>query len=197
VYNIKHGGAEMNFSTRLKFLRNEHGLTQKELSDKLSELLPDGINISKSSISMWEIDERTPELETFELLADFFNVDMDYLKGKSDIERKSSLYFLSDTETRKTVRVNIYGKIPAGMPKEASEEIIGEEDIPKEWTKGGQEYIALKVTGDSMYPKYLNDDIIILRLQNDCESGQDAVVYVDGYDATLKTVIKHCKKITA
>ena len=45
--------------------------------------------------------------------------------------------------------------------------------------------------GDSMYPKYLEGDTIIVEVRHDCESGQDAIVYVNGYDATLKTVIKN------
>ena len=42
-----------------------------------------------------------------------------------------------------------------------------------------------------MYPKYVEGDTIIVKLQPDCENGQDAVVYVNGYDATLKKVIKN------
>ena len=44
-----------------------------------------------------------------------------------------------------------------------------------------------------MYPKYMDGDTLIIRLQPDCESGQDAVVYINGYDATLKKVIKNKK----
>lgn len=71
----------MEFGDRIKELREENKLTQQQLADS--------INISKSSISMYENNNRVPELETFEALADFFNVDMDYLKGKSDIRRKN------------------------------------------------------------------------------------------------------------
>lgn len=67
----------MTFAERLKLLRKERRLTQ----EKMAELT----GISKSSISMYENGNRIPELETFESLADFFNVNMDYLKGKSDI----------------------------------------------------------------------------------------------------------------
>lgn len=73
----------MTFGERLKLLRDEAGISQQYLADK--------INISKSSISKYEKGERTPELDTFEALADFFNVDMDYLKGKSDIKKSYSV----------------------------------------------------------------------------------------------------------
>ena len=71
----------MEFGDRIKELRLECKLSQQELAS--------AVKISKSSISMYENNNRMPEIETFEALADFFNVDMDYLKGKSDIKRKN------------------------------------------------------------------------------------------------------------
>ncbi len=40
-----------------------------------------------------------------------------------------------------------------------------------------------------MYPKYLEGDVVILRLQSTCENGQDAAVYVGDFEATLKKVL--------
>lgn len=71
------------FSERLKLLRGERGLSQQELSKLLGVL-------SKSSINMYERGEREPSIETLELIADFFNVDMDYLLGKSDIPNRNA-----------------------------------------------------------------------------------------------------------
>lgn len=86
------GGDNMKFANRLKKLRSEHGLNQQELANIAG--------VSKSAISMYENGNRLPELETFEKIADYFNVDMDYLKGRSGIERDSeSVYYLND-ETR-------------------------------------------------------------------------------------------------
>lgn len=64
------------FAERLKELRNNKDLTQDELAK--------AIKISKSSINMYERGEREPKFETLEAIADFFNVDMDYLLGRSD-----------------------------------------------------------------------------------------------------------------
>ena len=50
-----------------------------------------------------------------------------------------------------------------------------------DWVANGDKFIGLKVKGNSMYPKYIEDDTIIVKLQPDCESGQDAIVYVNGY----------------
>lgn len=70
-----------NFNNQLKTLRQETGLSQQELANK--------IGISKSSINMYERGEREPGIETLKRMADFFNVDIDYLLGKSQVKRKT------------------------------------------------------------------------------------------------------------
>lgn len=89
----------------------------------------------------------------------------------------------------KTIRVPVYGRIPAGVPIEAVEEIEDYIDVDVE-TADGKELLALKVVGDSMYPKYLDGDYVLIQRQPDCESGQDCAVRVNGCDVTLKRVIK-------
>lgn len=65
-----------DFQNIFKRLRTASGLTQAELSQKL--------NISRSTIGMYETGAREPDFETLELIADFFNVDIDYLLGRTD-----------------------------------------------------------------------------------------------------------------
>lgn len=72
------------FPERLKALRNNFGLSQQKLADVIG-------NISKSSINMYERGAREPSFETMEAFADFFNVDLDYLYGKSDIPNRSAV----------------------------------------------------------------------------------------------------------
>ena len=71
-----------NFAERLRALRVNFGLSQQKLADKLG-------GVSKSSINMYERGEREPGLEMMEAFADFFNVDLDYLYGKSDVPNRS------------------------------------------------------------------------------------------------------------
>lgn len=61
-------------------LRKEKELTQDELSQELG--------VSKSSIAMWETGQRLPSPDVYELIADFFNVDIDYLYGRTDIRQR-------------------------------------------------------------------------------------------------------------
>lgn len=62
------------FGQRLKELRNDRGISQNELSKH--------IGVSKSSVNMYERGEREPGFETLDAIADFFNVNMDYLLGR-------------------------------------------------------------------------------------------------------------------
>jgi len=169
-------------------LRKSQKLTQSDLADSLNRKFNTKIN--KSMISKWENNKEVPRMEYIRNVASFFSVSLDYIIGLEENIEPDKLNNVTPIQNRLSQVIKIYGKVPAGVPIEAIEETIGEEEIPSEWFKGGQEYIALRVSGDSMYPKYIDGDIVIIKLQPDCESGQDAVVYVNGYDATLKTVIK-------
>ena len=64
------------FDNILKLLRSERNMSQQELADALG--------ISKSSINMYERGERQPNFELLETIADFFNVDIDYLLGRTN-----------------------------------------------------------------------------------------------------------------
>ena len=68
-----------HFSDRIKSLRIERGITQEQLAAMLK--------VSRSTIGMYEAGKREPDFETSEAIADIFNVDMDYLTGRSDIQR--------------------------------------------------------------------------------------------------------------
>ena len=72
------------FSDRLRSLRVNFGLSQQKLADSIG-------NVSKSSINMYERGEREPSLETMEAFADFFNVDLDFLYGKSDVPNRTQV----------------------------------------------------------------------------------------------------------
>ena len=78
-----------NFSKVFKSLRIKSGLTQQEIADKLK--------ISRSSIGMYENGEREPSFEILETIADFFNVDMNYLLGnKESSEHIPDSYYLNE-----------------------------------------------------------------------------------------------------
>lgn len=153
--------------TRLRQCREQAGLSQKEVAVSLGVKAP--------SVSNWESGRTSPSSKNLQMLAKLYHVNMEYLTGIS---------------AEKGINIPVLGRIPAGIPIEAIEDIIDWEEIPKEWVTGDKQYFALKVRGDSMSPEYLDGDVIILRKASDCDSGKDCAVMVDGNDATFKRIRK-------
>ena len=147
-------------------------MSQRELAQKLF--------VSQQAVAKWERGDATPNPETVVKIAEIFEVSTDELLGKA-----------ANGTAAKGLRIAVLGSIPAGIPVEAVEEILDWEEIPPEWAAGGREYFGLKVKGDSMYPKYLDGDTVILRRQNYCDTRDDCAVMVNGDSSTLKQVILH------
>lgn len=112
-----------------------------------------------------------PRDTTLKKIADYFNVPVSYFSGKEP------------------AKIPVYGKVAAGIPIEAITDIEDYEEITPELAAKGN-YIALKIKGDSMSPYILNGDTVIVRLQNDCEDGDIAIVLVEQNDATCKKIKK-------
>ena len=93
-----------------------------------------------------------------------------------------------DRDTPNT-RIPVLGKVIAGIPLDAVEEIIDYEEIPIEMAKNG-EYFALQIKGDSMEPKFSAGDVVIVRKQEDVDNGDIAIVLVNGNEATVKKIRK-------
>lgn len=140
------------------------------------------IDLSKGASYKWKTSD--PSMDTLKRLAEYFNVPVDVFTDGGNTPSSDN-----------SVRIKVLGSVPAGIPLDAIEDVVGWEDIPKNWTNGGKEYFALKVKGNSMSPEYLDGDVIILRKQDDCESGDDCVVYVGDYEATFKHVIKKANHV--
>lgn len=164
------------FADTLRSLREERRLTQRELAIKLG--------LSYSAIAMYESGAREPNAEKKEEIADFFNVDMNYLYGKTPIRNS---YRDLDKDVSIGVKIPVLGRVQAGIPIEAIEEILDYEEISQECASNGS-YFALKIKGESMMPKIDDGDIVIVRKQSTVNNGEIAIVIVNGSDATCKKV---------
>lgn len=143
-------------------------------------------------------------LSTIRKLASFMNCTMDYLTYDDLIIpsqiKLENLHFDNAEKIdlpSDNVKIPVLGRIPAGMPFEAIEDeyTTDYEEIPKAWLRGGNEFFALKLDGDSMEPEYQDKDVVIFRKAPDCESGQDCCIRINGYDATFKRVKKQLNGI--
>lgn len=167
------------FNERLRSLRKGKGLTQQQLADTLE--------ISKSSVNMYERGEREPGFETLEAIASVFNVDMNYLYGKTDV--RNSLFAPDGgvppgfEEFPVMTPLPIVGHIACGEPITAEENIEGAAAVPEAWRAS----FCLVCEGDSMEPRIKNGDLVAIRKQEIVENGEIAAVRIDG-EATLKHV---------
>ena len=118
-----------------------------------------------------------PSVEKIRLLANYLGVTTSELLGETPGSSSSG------------VRIPVLGTIPAGIPLDAIEDILDWEEIPAAWATGDRQYFGLRVRGDSMYPRYLDGDTVILQKETTCESGDDCAVLVNGSEATLKQVM--------
>lgn len=159
------------FKDELKKLRLQKGWTQ----EKLAEIM----NVGKSTISMYENGNRTPDFETLEEIADIFNVDLNRFSTSNNTNQMAST----------GIMIPVLGYVRAGIPIEAVEEILDYEEISRDMARQG-EYFALSIKGDSMEPKISEGDVVIVRRQETVENGEYAVVLVNGNDATVKKFYK-------
>ncbi len=151
----------------IKDLRKQKGLSQSELAALC--------NVHQTAVSQWENGRTSPDNDSLRILAGVLGVSVGALIGGEDIGG--------------TVLVPVLGYVRAGIPMEAVEDILDYEEISADMATRG-EYFGLKIKGDSMFPLFQAGDTVIVRRQPDADSGEIAVVLVNGNDATVKKLIK-------
>lgn len=162
----------MTSGQRITKLRKEKDLQQKEVAE--------AIGMNRIILNRIELGKRPLRDDEAVALADFFHVTTDYLlKGKTSTQQPAG----------RGVRIPVLGRVVAGIPIEATQEILGYEEITPNLAKTG-EFFALQVKGDSMLPKLEEGDIVIVKCQEDVETGDIAIVLVNGDEATIKQVKK-------
>ncbi len=138
------------------------------------------VGVGKSTVRKWETgDIANMKIDKVAQLAKALQVSPNELLGVWEQEEKAS----------GRVRIPVLGKVAAGLPLSAVQEILDYEEISPETAAKG-EYFALQINGDSMEPRMCRGDVVIVRCQPDVESGEIAVVLVGNEDATCKKIIK-------
>lgn len=143
------------------------------------------LEIPYSTFTDWCNANIYPRIDKIELLANYFDIK------KSDlVENKEK----TDKLGNPVVEIPILGTVKAGYDYLAQENWIGTVDIDKKLAESG-EFFALKVKGDSMAPVLIEDDIVIIKKQDDFENGDIVVAIVNGDEATIKKGKKSESKI--
>ena len=166
----------------LKKIRESEEISLREV-EKLT-------GVGYSHLSMIENGKRNVTPALLKNLSRIYGID--YI----DLYEKAGYLDLAESERLKNNSTDnkrvfpLLGTVKAGYDYLASENIIGYVTIDKKLADP-ENYFALKIVGDSMQPVMYEDDIIIVHRQSDVESGQIAIVLVDGEEGTVKKVIKY------
>lgn len=164
-------------------LRRYMALYEKNRNDICNDL-----GFAYTTFTSWETGINYPRIDKIEMLANYFGIEKsDLIENKSQEE--------SPTRHAKGTRIPVLGRVAAGIPIEAITDIDEWEEIPESMAKTG-EYFALRIQGDSMLPEIRQGDIVIVHKQPCVESGEIAIVLVNGNDATCKKIQKQESGIT-
>ena len=166
----------MVLADNIRYLRKKRGWSQDYLAERLGYK-------SYTTIQKWESGVSEPPLKKAHAIADLFGVDINDLTG-SNIEDAETKLPPDAIPYAPTQRIPILGRISAGLPLYAEEQIEGY--TYTDLNHGG-EYFALRVHGDSMNAiRIYDDDLLIIRKQDVVEDGEIAVVMVNDDEATVK-----------
>lgn len=161
----------MEIYERIKKRRKEIGLSAETVAEKLG--------VSPATIYRYE----NKDIKKF---------PTDILEPLARVLRTTPSYLLGLDETDENKHKNlvpVLGTVRAGIPMEAVENIIDYEEISEDMARQG-EFFALQIKGDSMEPRICEGDVVIVRKQSDVDSGDTAIVLVNGEEATIKKVQK-------
>lgn len=177
----------MEINEIIKKRRQELGLTLKDVATALG--------VAESTVLRYERkDIQNMGIDKIVQLAKVLKCSPAYLLGwnANQIipEEEIGDYIVKDI-AEETAKIKLYGSLPAGIPLDAVADVSGDEEIPASWLADGQQFIALKVKDLSMYPRYLEGDILIVKITPYCHNRGDALVYTDGAEAVLRQVQHH------
>lgn len=132
------------------------------------------LNIPYSTLNEWINGNAYPRINRIQQMADFFGIE------KADlVEARTS------QKDARGIRIPILGKVAAGVPIEMISDVLGE--VVTDKPRSG-EYFALEIKGDSMSPRMESGDVVVVKKQPNVESGEIAIVAINGDEATCKKV---------
>ena len=159
----------------LKSKREELQLTLTDVAELV------GVNVS--TIMRWENgDIANMKRDKILKLANALKISPSVIMGWED-----------DAPPR-SIRIPVLGRVAAGIPIEAIEEIIDYEEVDGNTTAPG-ELFGLLIKGNSMAPRICDGDVVIVRKQEAADSGDVVIATINGDDAVCKRLLIYGKTI--
>ena len=149
--------------------------------------LAEATKIDKSKISSYMSGRYKAKTDGLKIIADVLNVSPIWLMGydvpmEKEIKQDSNIFPTVDIPQKYPV----LGKISAGLPIWAVENIEGYMYAPSSKIQQGYDYFFLRVIGDSMNLKFPDGCLLLVQKQPELENSQIGVIRVNGDDATVK-----------
>lgn len=154
----------------IKYQMDKNGMRPTDICGTLKIPMP--------TFSDWINAKTYPRIDKIELMANYFGIE------------KSDLVEDKGTRFKKGVTINVLGRVAAGIPIEAVEEVIDTEKITEEMASRG-EFFGLQIHGQSMEPRMVEGDVVIVMKQDTAETGDIVIATVNGTDATCKRLKKY------
>lgn len=148
--------------------------------EKTRQDMCDALGVKYTTFTDWVKGNSYPRIDKIELMANYFGI------SKADLVEERP----TNRSAKSGVAINVYGSVAAGIPLEMIEDIIDTEEITEDMAHTG-EFFGLRIKGDSMTPTICDGDIVIVRQQNDAESGDIVIATVNGDEATCKRLRKY------
>ncbi len=167
----------MYIGENIRYLRTTNNISQEELAAALGYK-------SYTTITKWESGVSEPTLKMANQIAAFFKISV------NDLCYKKLSAPSTEITHKKGVVIKVLGRVAAGIPIEAVEDVIDTEEITEEMAATGT-YFGLQIKGDSMVPNICDHDVVIVRQQEDAETGDTVIALVNGDDATCKRLKKY------
>lgn len=134
--------------------------------------------VTKSAVNSYFTGTKMPRMDRIKKLAEHFGCNVSDLIDDKTVEDQIT-----------AVAIPVLGTVPAGVPIEAIQDILGYEEIPKIMADTG-EFFCLRVEGNSMYPLLYSGETIVIRKQETADNGDIVVALVDNEDTTVKRLKK-------
>ncbi len=166
----------MSIADNIKKLREEHKLTQEEFG-KI-------VGVSDKAVSTWELGLKTPRMGTIQKISECFNIPKSAILDDTPSEPSNISYIIKDD----IYSIPLFGSVSAGFGAYASDEILDYIPTVIRNPYEAKETLAIRVTGESMYPKIEDGDIIVVHKQDSVDSGSIAVLLLDGDEGLVKKV---------
>lgn len=200
---------------KIKELRKSHNLTLEELADILNKEYPDTINFNKGKISKWENDREEPRLSSVKILADYFDVPLDYFNGididqaeiltifnQLDEERQENVVdyataLLNEQASMKATTVlekyrtddyiidYVEGLVAAGHGTFQEDNLHMEVRLRAEDVPESYDTIA-KVAGDSMEPLIEDNDLLFIKVTSQVDINSIGIFQINGKNFVKK-----------